>query len=107
MPDYAMLLIAFVAAVAGMGWLALTIDMNYERVRGRRMTLTAAITRLRMLGALALITSLALCLSVDHASMAALVWVMMLAAAALAITFTLAWRAHWLAVMAPTTRQRP
>ena len=107
MPDYAMLLIAFVAALAGMGWLALTIDMNYERVRGRRMTLTAAmVTRLRMLGALALITSLALCLAVDHASMAALVWVMMLATAALVITFTLAWRAHWLAVMAPTTRQR-
>ena len=106
MPDYAMLLIAFVAAVAGMGWLALTIDMNYERVRGRRTTLTAAmVTRLRLLGALALVASLALCLSVDHASMAALVWVMMLAAAALVITFTLAWRARWLTVMVPTIRQ--
>ena len=69
MPDYAMLLIAFVAAVAGMGWLALTIEMNYARVKGRGALTAALVTRLRMLGALALITSLALCLSVDHASM--------------------------------------
>ena len=105
MPDSALLLIAFVAAVAGMGWLALTIDMNYARVRNRGTLTAALVTRLRMMGSLALIASLALCLAVDHASMAALVWVMMLATAALVITFTLAWRAHWLAVMVPPARQ--
>ena len=44
----------------------------------------------------ALLASLLLCLRADHASMAVLVWVMSLAAAALLVAFTLAWRPHWL-----------
>ena len=105
MPDFMTLTLAFAAAVVGMGWLALTIDMNYARV-GKRGTLTSSgLARLRLLGAIGVTASLALCLSVDHASMAALVWIMLLAAAALVITFTLAWRAHWLAVLAPRSRR--
>jgi hypothetical protein len=47
---------------------------------------------MRCLGALALLASLLLCLRVDHASMAALVWVMGLVAAALLVAFTLSWK---------------
>jgi len=44
--------------------------------------------------------SLGFCLTADHASMAALVWVMGLAASALAIAFALTWKPQWLRVMA-------
>jgi Protein of unknown function (DUF3325) len=47
---------------------------------------------LRSLGGSALFVSLLLCLSVDRASMASLVWVMLLATAATSIAFILSWR---------------
>ena len=59
---------------------------------------------LRLLGTVGLGASLALCLAVDHASMAALVWVMGLAASALAVAFTLTWRPRWLAALMPWVR---
>ena len=58
--------------------------------------------KIGMLGSLG--ASLALCLAVDHASMAALVWVMGLAASALAVAFTLTWRPRWLAALMPWVR---
>jgi hypothetical protein len=45
-----------------------------------------------LLGACALVLSLLLCLMADHVTMAPLVWVMSLAAAALIVALTLAWR---------------
>ena len=57
-----------------------------------------------LLGASALAAGLVLCLAVDHASMAVLVWVMALAGAALVVAFTLAWRARWLGILAPWVR---
>ena len=50
---------------------------------------------------LAIAGSLGLCLAVDHASMAALVWVMALAAAALVVAMALSWRPHWLRLLVP------
>jgi Protein of unknown function (DUF3325) len=38
--------------------------------------------------------------------MAALVWVMFLAASALLVAFTLAWRPRWLAWLAPPARPK-
>jgi len=98
-PDALMLLAAVAASVAGMGWLALAMDVHWEQVRGDAPRRPACVACLRALGALALAASLALCLAVDHPSMAALVWVMALAAGALAVAMTLAWRPHWLAVL--------
>lgn len=60
-----------------------------SRAAGRQRTL-------RVMGVLALAASLLACLRADHAGMAALVWIMALAAAALAVAFTLAWRPRWL-----------
>lgn len=93
------LAVALAACLAGMGWLALAMEAHWEQVRaGHRPP--ATVRRLRVLGALGLAASLALCLRADHPSMAALVWVMLLAAAALAVALTLTWKPRWLLVLA-------
>ena len=88
---------AYLLCVAGFGWLALAMDVHWRQAhrgaapgaRGRRV--------LRGLGAVALAVALAACLGADHATMAVLVWVMLLAAAALSVAFMLSWRPRWLA----------
>jgi uncharacterized membrane protein len=97
MRDELMLLGALVSSVAGMGWLALAMDVHWEQVRGKTPRSPALTRGLRVLGGLALLVSLVLCLAVDHATMASLVWVMAIAVAALIIALALAWRARWLA----------
>ncbi len=98
MRDALLLALALASSILGMGWLALSLEPHWEQVRGPgaaappRRTVVA----LRWLGAAALSASLGLCLAVDHASMASLVWIMTLAGAALAVAFALAWGAHWL-----------
>jgi len=91
MSDALLLTAAVLCAFAGMGWLALAMDVHWEQVRNDAHTArTSAL--LRVLGAAALVASLVLCLVVDHVSMASLVWIMCLAASALAVTFTLSKR---------------
>lgn len=99
-----MLLFAFVLALAGMGWLALAMEVHWEQVYGEVACSPGLGRRLRWLGGLSLLGALMLCLAVDHATMAALVWFMTLAAAALVVAFTLSWRARWLAVLLPGIR---
>jgi hypothetical protein len=91
------LVAALAASVAGLGWLALAMDVHWSQVFGDIPRPAGTVTRLRVLGAVSLAVSLWLCLGVDHASMAALVWVMALAGGALLVAFALAWRPHWLA----------
>lgn len=90
-----LLLAAWLVSVLGMAWLALAMDVHWEQVRPDVQT-PAGVRRLRVFGALALAAALALCLVVDHASMASLVWIMALAAAALTVALTLTWRPRWL-----------
>lgn len=99
MRDAALLLAALAAAVAGLGWLALSMDVHWEQVRGSAALPRRTAVLLRWLGAAGLAASLALCLAVDHASMASLVWVMALAGAALAVAFTLTWRPRLLGAL--------
>ncbi|WP_280192283.1 DUF3325 domain-containing protein [Delftia sp. PS-11] len=94
--DALLLLAALLAALAGMGWFALAKDVHWQQVHGDRPQTPGKIRLLRGLGTLGLAASLGLCLAVDHASMASLVWMMALAAAALTIAFTLSWRPRWL-----------
>ncbi|AKC85628.1 DUF3325 domain-containing protein [Pseudoxanthomonas suwonensis] len=96
---------ALLACTAGVGWLALAMPGHAQQVWGAPVPRATA-RILRVLGALGLAASLALCLAADHASMAVLVWAMALAAAALTVAFALAWRPHWLRVLAPW-RQAP
>ncbi len=100
MPEALMLVAAWLATLAGMGWFALAMEAHWQQVRGSGSPPPATARLLRVLGAAALAASLALCLAADHASMAALVWVMMLAAAALAVAFALSWRPRLLAPLA-------
>jgi len=101
MRDALWLAAALAANVGGMGWLALSMDSHWEQVFGTAPQAAATARRLRWLGALGLLASLALCLRVDHASMAALVWVMALGAGALLVAQALTWRPHWLRLLLP------
>ncbi len=107
MPEALFLLLAVVANVAGLGWLALAMEVHWEQAYGPVPASRATVLLLRGLGVTGLVTSLLLCLRVDHASMAALVWFMTLAGSALTIAFTLSWRARWLGLLSPWVRPRP
>ncbi len=93
-----MLIAAWACCVLGFAWIALAMDVHWREV-ARTALRRSQQMKLRVAGVAALSVSLLLCLTVDHASIASLVWVMMLAAAALTVTFTLAWRARWLAYL--------
>lgn len=101
MPEALLLLLAVMANIAGLGWLALAMDVHWEQVFGAVPASRSTVLLLRVLGAAGLLASLLLCLRVDHASMALLVWFMTLAGGALAIAFTLSWRAARLAWLTP------
>ena len=97
MPKSLWLLIALLCSVGGIAWLALAMDVHWKQMQGEEAQAgRATVWALRALGTGALLVSLLLCLRADHASMAVLVWVMSLAAAALLVAFALAWRPHWL-----------
>lgn len=99
MPDALLHAGALVAVLAGLGWLALAMDVHWEQALGHAPRSPVTTRRLRWQGGLALAVGLALCLAADHPSLAVLVWTMALAGAALAIAFTLSWRPHWLRVL--------
>ncbi len=96
MAEALFLALAFAASVSGMGFLALAMPPHWEQVRAPAPYPADKARGLRTLGAFSLGLSLAFCLSADHPSMASLVWVMALAASALIIAFTLAFRPRWL-----------
>jgi hypothetical protein len=101
MPEATMQALLLAAALAcsalGLAWLALAMEVHWAQVR-EALPAPARVQRaLRVLGAAALAVSLVLCLRADHPSMAALVWVMSLAAGALLVALALAWRPRWLA----------
>jgi len=95
-----LLSVALLFSVAGMGWLALSMRGHAQQVWGGMPTsMTSRV--LRGIGTAGLAAALGLCLLVDHASMAVLVWVMALAGASLLVAFTLAWQPRWLRALAP------
>lgn len=96
----AWLLAAVGCAFAGMAWLALALPMHAVQAWGRLPPATQ-LKRLRGLGTAAVLLALACCLGSDHATMAVLVWVMLLAATAIATAFVLASRPRSLRLLAP------
>lgn len=86
-----LLAVAAITCICGLAWLALAMDVHWKQIRKDNPSATTVRT-LRWLGSLSLFTSLVLCLIVDHASMASLVWVMLLAGSALTVAFTFTWR---------------
>jgi hypothetical protein len=96
---------ALVCCALAMGWFAVAMQPHWRQIR-RAQALTRAIRmRLRALGTVALVVALSICLWVDHPSMAVLVWVMALAASAMSVAFTLAWRPEWLSWLVLWVRQ--
>jgi hypothetical protein len=106
MVDASLLFLSFVCAYVGMGWLALGMKPHWTQVRGRSRHGQRA-GRLRLLGATALLCSLAASLAADHPSIAFLVWVMTMSAAALSIAMTLSYAPrglHWLTAVVGSTQ---
>lgn len=91
MADAVLLLVAVIVCVCGMAWFALSLDAHWRQLRKDTPSL-GLVRQLRLLGWLSMAVSLFICLAVDHASMASLVWVMTVAASALIVAFTLSWR---------------
>ena len=104
MPEGLWLAIAFLCSLAGMGWFALTLDSHWQQACGSGAPKLSTRRRLRLLGTLALTVSLILSFRADHASMAPLVWIMGLAAAALVMALLLAWWPRVLRMLAPADR---
>lgn len=91
-----LLIVAFLICTSGMAWLALSLEPHWRQLRSSQPSL-ALVRQLRLAGWLAILGSLPICLAADHASMAALVWIMTLAASALSVAFILTWRPRLLA----------
>lgn len=92
MPEALLLAVALTCNVIGLAWLALAMQVHWQQVVGQRALPARTATTLRALGVAGLAASIVFCLVADHASMASLVWIMSLAAAALMVAFTLTWR---------------
>ena len=97
MPDSILLIAALGVSTLGMGWLALAMDVHWKQVRGPDAQSRGHRIFLRSLGSTSLVASLVLCLLADTATMAVLVWMMMLAVAAIVIAFALSSRPRVLA----------
>lgn len=88
------LALAAVFAISGMGWLALSMDVHWRQALRSKPGHNSGLYRI--LGGAGLVLSLCFSLLADHPSMAALVWFMLMAAAAFFIAMLLSWRPQWL-----------
>ncbi len=107
MPKSLLLSLAFLCCVSGTAWLSLAMEVHWQQVKGPQVQLPpgTALT-LRAAGITALLLSMLLCGQADHASMAALVWIMSVSASAMLVALALAWRPGWLAPLAMLAGRR-
>ncbi|MEY1661228.1 DUF3325 family protein [Isoalcanivorax beigongshangi] len=89
---------ALLATLIGAGWWALSLDSHWKQSGGSTRLPPTSARCLRGAGASAWLLALMLCLLADHATMAVLVWVMLLAFATASMAMLLAWRPQWLAL---------
>jgi hypothetical protein len=89
---------ALASSALGFAWLALSMEVHWAQVRGPVPASPRAVQALRVLGVGAIVLSLVLSAIADHATMAALVWVMSLALGAVVVAMVLAWRPRVLSV---------
>lgn len=97
MPDATYYVLAVLLLVLGLASVALAMERHWRQLRHGSPLPRSTALALRAAGAAALAGSLGLCLWLDHATIASLVWVMALVPAALAVTFTFSWRPQWFA----------
>lgn len=92
MGTWLILILAVILTFTGLIWLALAMKAHWKQVYGQRALGRKVRLMLRGFGISALLLSAVLCFIADRPSMAVLVWIMLLAAAAPSVAFTLAWR---------------
>lgn len=92
---------AGLGTVIGFAWLALAMDGHWHQVHGGTEPTAGVRITLRALGSASLVASAVMCFIVDRPTMAALVWLMLLAASVPLVALTLAWRPRWLRVLWP------
>lgn len=98
------LILASLSCFVGFAWLALAMNVHWQQVMETGSTPGAQTRKtLRILGSLGLLISALFCFVADRPSMAVLVWLMLLAAAAPSIGMLLAWRPQLLRVVWPAT----
>jgi hypothetical protein len=83
---------ALAATLLGFAWLALAMEDHWQQVHGETAPPQATQRGLRMMGAAGLIVSGVLCFAADRPSMAALVWILLMAFGAVAVALTLSWK---------------
>lgn len=83
---------AIILMLVAMGWLALSLPGHWKQVRSGK----PASRRLRLAGWSAIVLSALCCLKADHATMAVLVWLMLMAAAAASVGMILSMRPRML-----------
>lgn len=98
MPDSLLLLALFAAAYAGFALLALSQARHWRTVIGDAVLPRGRVLVLRTIGGALIALSLILALTRDGPSFGSLLWATAISLAALAVTFTLAWRPRWLRV---------
>ena len=90
------MLIAWLLNLLGFALLALSQPRHLQRVFGENRTVALAPTAQRAIGFIAIVLSLVVCCTSQGASFGTLLWVLEMAAAAMAVALTLTWRPHWL-----------
>lgn len=101
------LILAALSCFAGFAWLALAMNVHWQQVMATGSAPSAPVRKiLRVLGWLGLLVSAMFCFIADRPSMAALVWLMLLAACAPSIGMLLAWRPQLLRIFWPPTIYR-
>lgn len=88
--------LALVSCLMGFCWLALAMEPHWKQVLDRNSKPPKHI--LRLLGSLGLLVSAVLCFIADRPSMAALVWLMLLAVSVPGVSMILTWRPQLLRV---------
>ena len=89
------LISAIIITGMAMGWMALSKPTHWKQVEKN----APAVTRLRVAGWIALLLSAICSLKADHASMAVLVWLMLISAASISTGMVLSMKPSWLRIL--------
>ena len=97
-----LLVLAVLMSLASFAWLALAMDVHWKKVQEGRNTGAHPAKVLRVMGWIGLLVTAILCFLADRPSMAVLVWIMLLAAAAPSVGMLLSWRPQLLRMFWPS-----
>lgn len=100
MTEVMWLIAAGLTAVLSMGWLALSYQSHWQQVFPKSKVNPDGL-RLKIVAWSFLVVSAGCCLAADHPSMAVLVWVMLLALAAMTVAMILSRRPALLRIICP------